>query len=270
MTLLLICPPWLKTLTRIQRTATCSIFKMAERKTMKDYGLVSVEDDIQSNQSDEPLDFLVPFLRRISLRDWKKYIITSPAEPGLDIIYYVSLSKQALVLTSAFLSKEFAPVRYTDMRLWEVIVDAWSEAGGQPEDLRYLAFYDIVNEAVRSAIEKEFESHKQQTGTLAVTPADCPTWKENAFARCADRVAKALSSVDYNRTIKVARAHLIQDAEWLDPELEEFNMEELEPNMYMVIELLEELEKGASKEDASKEDAAAQKGSHGGNSAEMD
>lgn len=96
-----------------------------------------------------------------------------------------------------------------DMRLWQMIVDSWTAAGGRPEALRHLAFHHIVNDAANAAISRAFDRRDAQPGqTVVITPDDGDMWATNPFARCGSAVARALRAATPGQRAVPVRAHL--------------------------------------------------------------
>lgn len=123
--------------------------------------------------------------------------------------YTLSLSAQTYVIQSAFLQDEDEPSkRYTECRLWQMVVDSWLSAKGAPETLRYIGVHHIVNPFARAAMQLEFgnitreKTHRhyetlegKKAQRITLTPATADYWTENPFTRCGIRVAKALGEL---------------------------------------------------------------------------
>lgn len=81
------------------------------------------------------------------------------------------------------------------MRLWQMVIDGWTSAGGRPDTLQYLGIHHITNNTALTSMRLELARQNTQPGqTITTTPAD-PTWDQNPFARCGSRVAQALSQL---------------------------------------------------------------------------
>lgn len=173
--------------------------------------------------------------------DWRfKSVIAMDYNKHPDFMfqYGVSSSKGAIVVFSVFLETEPAGQRMlqVDIRLHELVLDSWIAEGGKRENLRYLAFHDIINDAARGCIKGDFVSQKflsqkakPQPGQteITVTPESSIYWNLNPFLRSARHIAE------------LSKAHLIwrhQDEAVIDLQrfflVAEFNQEDQGDNSH--------------------------------------
>ncbi|KAF3767100.1 hypothetical protein M406DRAFT_328204 [Cryphonectria parasitica EP155] len=133
---------------------------MDDRRTLEDFGLIRQ----LAPETNFPKTMLCIISRPVigtTLRmDWERECVRDVNETCTLLTYGISLSKGCLVVTEALLRNTYGLIgrhdqpsdRLTDMRLWQMIIQCWQEAGGRPENLRYVGFFHIVNEDVRLAI----------------------------------------------------------------------------------------------------------------------
>lgn len=199
----------------------CSVCQMAQQRgTIEEFGILRIEEE---SHYPHEYTFLVPFAGPMTVEaEWinrqnRRPVDTDPW--GLHQ-YAINTSKRVYVLYGAFLqSADEKDGRKTRMRLWQLIVANWVDAGNSPDSLRYLGVSMIVNIEVREllAIEWQYQiDHGQQTfGTplvrmLTITRANSlNTWSHNTFVRSGLRVAESLSSSEKN--LMLDKVHLIQD-----------------------------------------------------------
>lgn len=199
---------------------------MAQRQTVADFGL---RRGIQQSWLPSAYTFLDDKVDPVSMsRDGQIFFIEA-AENGdaaldqVSFTYVKCVTEKTLVVFAAFLQSVKTKARHTDMRAWQIIADGWlTEAGNQPagapEDLRYLAFHDVTEDASRDAIVAELDSQLTSAGavrleapiTIEFTSAST-NWSTNPWIRCAERVAAALSTPTQRITASKAYATYVDD-----------------------------------------------------------
>lgn len=90
-----------------------------------------------------------------------------------------------------------------------MIVAGYTQAGGAPEDLRYILFYNISNRTVRAAMETQFRNDRYPAAAPAVTsePDPDPNGKisrDNKFIQTAKMVGRIVGRV-------IKQIHLCRD-----------------------------------------------------------
>ncbi|KAJ4417918.1 hypothetical protein N0V82_005875 [Gnomoniopsis sp. IMI 355080] len=197
---------------------------MSERAALADFSLVRSP----ALRSILPLGRLVlftaPIIGDTTPEDWTHERVTHTALPYTFLTYSTCLSKGCLIVFKAFLTQDDPmsiveglepeeigpPVRLTEMRLWQMIVDCWLAAGGTADSLRWVAFHHIVNDDVVKAMNEERTRQGAQEGeqTLVMTSGGAG-WNDNAFARCSSNVATALRDLDAEKKSIQVKAHLM-------------------------------------------------------------
>lgn len=172
---------------------------MAQQKTLADFNLVR---KTTTSFADLRLQFVLPFVGETTAKEWEFCNITDPSNSALRFAYAVCVSKGALVLLDTFLTNgrdrsDTLYSRYTSMRLWELIIDCWTDAAeGKMTSLRWIGISDIVNAEVRHMIQKEIECQggkgNLSTGQVTVK-SDSITWGQNYFIRSVKHVADTLN-----------------------------------------------------------------------------
>lgn len=126
------------------------------------------------------------------------------------------------------------PVRYTQMRCWEIIVDSWLSGGGANDNLRYFGINNVDEPTSKLAISREVE--QQMSSGLIFGPgpieilSTSPYWRSIPWIRCIENVARALSTPA--QQIRVSRVWIVIDRPEMNPDdPEEF------PNPNLVLEL---------------------------------
>lgn len=188
--------------------------KMTQRRTVEEFGL-----ERKGRESDylNSYNFLVPFAGpTMSESEWTCQQVEDSDEIPLSM-YSINSSKKVYVVFTAFLEAS-ATLRYTEMRLWEMVVANWVHGGHTPDSLRYLGISNIVNARVRQAIRAEWQ-HQLDQGhkpfgssdqkMLTITrDTSSSTWVDNYFVRSGLRVAESLSSAE--RPLTLEKVHLIR------------------------------------------------------------
>lgn len=179
---------------------------MAQYKTLADFHLIR---KTTPSFADLRLEFVHPFTGETTGKDWKFCNITDPSDSNLRFSYAVCVSKSALVLFEATLTNGRDPskdlyVRYTPMRLRELIIDCWTDAAQtNGTSLCWIGISDIVNTDVRHMIQNEIECHERggnlSSGQVTVK-SNSITWGQNYFIRSAQHVADALNMSLVNAT----------------------------------------------------------------------
>lgn len=180
-------------------TSLCFAEAMAQRRTIADFNLVW---STSTSFEDLRLDFVQPYVGDASARDWKFCRITHPDNSDLRFTYAVCLCKDLFVLFDANLTNGRDPSdrlyrRYTEMRVWELLVDCWAnEAQANINSLRWIGINDVVNVDIRKVIRREIETQvsmiTSKTSRIIIA-SDSITWRANYFTRAAGRAAGALS-----------------------------------------------------------------------------
>lgn len=124
--------------------------------------------------------------------------------------YDISVQLGALIVRSAFLVHT-SGVRFTKARSYQIIVDAWTAAGGtSARPLRFLAFENVVEEKSMAAMEKELRrqiaegvlSNKDfSNGQAIVHTSSSENWPKNRWIGCCIRVAQSMSSTTHQVTV---------------------------------------------------------------------
>ncbi|KAJ4386801.1 hypothetical protein N0V93_009699 [Gnomoniopsis smithogilvyi] len=208
---------------------------MSQQQTLGDFGL-------QRHTTQNKLPSMFAFLEEkahpvnMSRNGQAFYVLPAKESKTTDPISQVSftytknVAEKTLVVFSAFLANSTGTVRYTDMRAWQIIVDSWLTAGGSqpagnPEDLRYLAFHDVLEGQSKAALVKEMQ-RQWAAAAAGLPPRSAPpppphppecveftaatsgeNWLTNPWIRCSEHVAAALSlSSIQQQQITVSRA----------------------------------------------------------------
>lgn len=141
---------------------------MTQHQTLAGFGLIR---KFTTSFADLRLQFVDPVIGETNSKDWRFCNITDPLNPNLRFSYAVCVSKGALVLLETTLTNGRDPsdelyIRYTSMRLWELIVDCWTDAAQTNAiSLCWIGISDIVNMDVRHMIQNEIECHEQSGST---------------------------------------------------------------------------------------------------------
>ncbi|KAJ4393413.1 hypothetical protein N0V93_002623 [Gnomoniopsis smithogilvyi] len=190
-----------------------------QRRTIEEFGIVRREEE--SHYLYE-YTYLVPFAGPMTQdTEWTSRQIHHPnnTDPWGLHQYAINNVKKVYVLFSAFLlSVRKEEGRKTRMRLWQMIVANWIDAGNPPGSLRYLGVSMITNIEVRELLALEWQHQidrgQQSFGTLhqrmlTVTRGNSSnTWSHNTFVRSGLRVAESLSSA--KETLTLDKVHLIR------------------------------------------------------------
>lgn len=196
---------------------------MTERATLADFNLVRAPARRTILPMGRLVEFTVPLIGPTSPEDWTHERITSSTVPYTFLTYSTCLSKGCFIVFRAFLVQDDPmsiledlepeevppPVRLTEMRLWQMIVDCWLAAGGTVESLRWVAFHHIVNNDVVNAMNEEFHRQRAESGQTIIMMSGGAGWHDNAFARCSSNVATALRVLDPVKKNIQVRAHLM-------------------------------------------------------------
>lgn len=184
---------------------------MLQHRTITDFGLTrgSARPDIEAFSS-----ALALLLGPVDDAPWTRRFVEDPNEEDFDFDYTMCLPLKIFVITSAFLQDDSAR-RYTDMRLWQLIIDGWITEVGMipPSNLRYLSCCSIVNGPMVRAIKREIDDHvsrgdaapDQQVVTIN---SSARTLHDNPFIRVGEKVASALSAIS-GQAITIIKAHLV-------------------------------------------------------------
>ncbi|KAM0812122.1 hypothetical protein AB5N19_14439 [Seiridium cardinale] len=92
----------------------------------------------------------------------------------------VSIAHRAYVILSVDLLNDDAQhTRKTEMRLHQMIVDGYFQAGGDTKDLRYLVFFNISNPTVKTAMDAQFkkDGYPSTEPTATTEPSPDPSKK---------------------------------------------------------------------------------------------
>lgn len=226
---------------------------MTERRTVEDFGLLRKEGYLfgshsstttgstsSSSSSDSDADreaaeknrllnqlrFMVPLAGPFTADDWQFFRIIDPNIPRFQqlrrtlVSYAVNSTTKALVVFSAYLQEVNRTERFTEMRLWEMLADCWAASGNAADELRFVGYPIIVNNAILAAIEEERTYQEAQAAgqrewrvgrqrTLTVTQANATNWADNIFIRSGVRLAARLSTPD--RVVTCEKAHLFRE-----------------------------------------------------------
>lgn len=193
-----------------------------QRSTIEEFGIVRGD---QESYHLYAYTFLIPFTGPLTNEnEWASRKIRfhdDEDEWGLQQ-YAINNTKKVYVVFSAFLlSAREDDGRKTRMRLWQMIVANWIEAGNTPDSLRYLGVSLVVNMQVRKLLAAEWKHQIAQGqlvfGTphhrmLTITPSNSlNTFESNAFVRSGLRVAESLSTAE--KTLTLTQVHLIRTPE---------------------------------------------------------
>ncbi|KAJ4388682.1 hypothetical protein N0V93_006141 [Gnomoniopsis smithogilvyi] len=157
---------------------------MTHHRTIEDFGLVR---HTTASFMDLRFGFIHPYIGDTTATDWKFCNITNPTNPALQFAYAV----------------------YTQMRVWELLTDCWTDAAqANTDSLRWIGISDIVNADIRSLIRKENDIQKSVgrvpgTGRMTIR-SDSVTWDENFFIRTVERVAGAFDKRVVSATLSDA------------------------------------------------------------------
>lgn len=191
---------------------------MASHKTIEEFQLIRTETELYDSHT---YSFMDPICAGTT---WSCGSIDTMQGKKLHE-YLVSVAAQSLIVATDFFHDAATPhIRYTEMRLSDMVVDSWLSAGGAPDALRFLGINWIVNEHALRSITNHFNNstpppgHEGSlAGVVRLTPSgtsDTPSGtSDNPFVRCAERVAAALGDVAGLRIV-LKTVHMIRSEDY--------------------------------------------------------
>lgn len=155
-----------------------------------------------------PEQIWMSFLERLigwsdAATHWRTIKIVSRNHNRHILTYMMSVNLEAFVIINATLADDENPrERYTDARLWQLVVDSWIFHGGSPSNLRWLGVSQIENVQSVSSMRHEFGGSQR---AWLVVPDASPFRDGNLFVRSGERIANELTGRNDGAEIAIRR-----------------------------------------------------------------
>lgn len=139
--------------------------------------------------------------------DWTSHEVRKGPSPLHN--YTLSRKAQTYIIEGIFLHTPDDPQdRYTDARLWQIVVDGWLRAGAKLADLRFIGVHWVENAAAKasmrdgefgnvtaSKLHRVFDLNEDEAQMITLTPSSADCWEDHPFIRSGIRVAAALTEL---------------------------------------------------------------------------
>lgn len=139
------------------------------------------------------LDFLEPTIGQSDVTTWLTNMIYCTHTNRNILTYMMNVNLGTFVIISANTAttgEQQQQERYTNARLWQLVVDSWVAGGGAPNNLRWLGVRQIINTVTVPFILREFNgSHEHWLDV----PNNSQLREGNLFFKSARRIASELT-----------------------------------------------------------------------------
>lgn len=180
------------------------------RQKISDFRL---KRELSSTLDTTVYDFLVPFVGPpIGASDWKVYNIHRADDNRFLLKYAISIEKQTLLVINVELEDGTSSIRYTNMRLKEMILDSWIVEGGSPDAFKYLGIWRITNEDVTEHMIHEYIAHHgslDKEDEMILEPKEGTSCHNNTFFRCGISLARELQRLS-NEHLEMKKAYYLK------------------------------------------------------------